>query len=105
MTCEFCGRDPYERTDSGTIVGVTCCDLGCAVYDSKSDDAEISVTSGELRDIAARISSLQWQVQRRDRAIEKLWKRRSAPAPGIIKTIREENEHDRADYIAQCQSD
>ena len=26
-------------------------------------------------------------------------------AAGIIKTIREENEHDRADYIAQCQSD
>lgn len=26
-------------------------------------------------------------------------------ASGIVKTIREENAHDRADYIAQCQSD
>lgn len=26
-------------------------------------------------------------------------------AAGIVKTIRNENAHDRADYIAQCQSD
>ena len=26
-------------------------------------------------------------------------------ARGIVGTIREENAHDRADYIAQCQSD
>lgn len=26
-------------------------------------------------------------------------------AAGIVKTIQDENAHDRADYIAQCQSD
>lgn len=80
-TCAFCGRDPYEYVDVGVgsvPVAVTCCELGCAVYDHRNnDDAEIPITSKELREMAAKVSQLQWQIERRDRTIGKLWKRRA----------------------------
>ena len=80
--CSFCGRDPYEYVDIGVgmeRVAVTCCELGCAVYDHRNDDAaEITVTSAELREMAAKVSQLEWQIERRDRTISKLWKRRRA---------------------------
>lgn len=79
--CAFCGRDPYEYVDIGVgmeRVAVTCCELGCAVYDHRnSDDAEIPVTSKELREMAAKVAQLQLQIERRDRTIGKLWKRRA----------------------------
>jgi len=78
--CAFCGADPYEYVNNGIglePVAVTCCELGCAVYDHRYDDAaEITVTSAELREIASRIAAQDWQIKRRDNLIEKVWKRR-----------------------------
>jgi hypothetical protein len=28
MTCPFCGRDPFHRSDMGEALAVDCCDLG-----------------------------------------------------------------------------
>ncbi len=82
--CAFCGLDPYEYVHNGVgmeRVAVTCCELGCAIYDHRnSDDAEIPVSSKELREIATKVAQLQWQIERRDRTIGKLWKRRAASA-------------------------
>lgn len=73
--CAFCGCDPYEYVDIGVgveRVAVTCCALGCAVYDHRNhDDAEIPVALKELRDMAAKVSALQWQIERRDRLIDR----------------------------------
>lgn len=79
-TCAFCGHDPYEYVDIGVgreRVAITCCELGCAVYDHRIEDgAEVSISSNELRDIAYRIESMKHEMQRRDRIIAKLWTRR-----------------------------
>jgi hypothetical protein len=79
--CPFCTQDPYHYVDNGVgmeAVAVTCCDLGCAVYDHRNDDdAEITITSKELREIAGQIAAQRWQMERRDRLIERLWKRRA----------------------------
>lgn len=83
--CEFCGRDPFERVDvgfgsPGVAVAVTCCELGVSVYDHRNDaDAEMTVSVAELRKIAGTISGLRWQVERRDRTLGKLWRRRALP--------------------------
>jgi hypothetical protein len=75
--CAFCGHDPYEYVNNGVgyeRVAVTCCELGCAVYDHrKGDDAVIEITSKELREVAGKMANLQWQVERRNRTIEKLF--------------------------------
>ncbi len=81
--CAFCGNDPYEYVDIGVgmdRVAVTCCELGCAVYDHRhDDDAMISLTVKELREISGNIFDLRWQVVRRDKIIEKLFYHRKRP--------------------------
>lgn len=81
--CAFCGRDPYEYVNIGVgleRVAVTCCELGCAVYDHRNaDDVKIDVTSKELREISGQIIDLRWQVDRRNRIIEKLFYHRAKP--------------------------
>lgn len=61
--CAFCGHDPYEYVDIGVgfdRVAVTCCELACAVYDHRNDDdAEVSISIKELRDIAAEMARLR----------------------------------------------
>ncbi len=80
--CAFCGRDPYEYVDVGAgcvPVAVTCCELGCAVYGRRDQpESELTICAGDLSDIAGTIGQLQWQIQRRDRLIEKLWNKRRA---------------------------
>lgn len=79
--CAFCGRDPYEYVDNGVgmeRVAVTCCELGCATYDHRDNpDHEIVVTVADLRDMANKLHALEWQVERRNRTIGKLWLRRN----------------------------
>lgn len=78
--CAFCGRDPYEYVDVGVgmvPVAVTCCEFGCAVYDHRNaPETEVTLTVADLANIAGRVSNLEWQSERRNRLIEKLWKLR-----------------------------
>lgn len=82
--CVFCGHDPYHYVDNGVgmeRVAVTCCDLGCAIYDHRNDgNAEIAISVKELQDIAGKLAQRQWEVRRRDMLIEKMWKRRHRTA-------------------------
>jgi hypothetical protein len=77
--CAFCERDPQEQSPLGSQA-VTCCELGCAIYDHRNeDDVLIEVGTKELRQISDHILDLRWQVERRNRIIEKLFYHRSKP--------------------------
>lgn len=74
--CAFCGCETRELIGSQYVVN--CCDLGHAAI-CKKPETEVTITAGELSDIMDRLSNAEWQVERRNGIIEKLWKRRSAP--------------------------
>lgn len=85
-TCAFCGRDPYHREDvgfgsPGVAVAVTCCDAGILAYGRGSLDQAMEFSAADIREIAAKIETLRWQVERRDRAIAYLLKRRKRLDP------------------------
>ena len=78
-TCAFCGHDPYHYEHNGLgyeAVAVTCCEMGCIVYGRHGDDKDVTVTVGELRELAGKIANLKWDQHRRNSVIEKLWDRR-----------------------------
>lgn len=81
MTCAFCGLDPYHREDVGpglVPVAVNCCELGILAYGRGSPDDEATVTAAEVREIATKIAGMEWQIERRNRFIAKLWPMRVA---------------------------
>jgi len=70
MTCVFCGRDPFHRTDSGEAVAVTCCDLGDLLYrGARANPEEVTIGWEDFATIGERLGD-----QRRiiDRALELL---------------------------------
>jgi len=75
--CVFCGGETRELIGSQSVVN--CCDLGYAAICQKPD-TEVTITAGELADIMGRLANAEWQIERRNSTIEKLWKRRAAHA-------------------------
>lgn len=75
--CVFCGCETRELIGSQSVVN--CCDLGYAAICRKPDE-EVTITAGELAEIMHRLASTEWQVERRNAIITKLWKRRVAHA-------------------------
>lgn len=88
-TCAFCGCDPYHREDVGfgglgVAVAVTCCEAGILAYGRGSPDETMEITAAEIREISAKISALEWKVERREHLIGRLWhrkRRRPNPQP------------------------
>ena len=57
-TCPFCGRDPYHYVDNGVgmeAVAVTCCELGCALFDNR-DKETVTVAHDDLCRIGQRLA-------------------------------------------------
>lgn len=71
--CVFCRMETRELIGSQSVVN--CCDLGYAAICMKPD-SEITIAAGELADIMSRIADTEWQVERRNKTIERLWWRR-----------------------------
>jgi hypothetical protein len=75
--CAFCGCDPYHYVHNGLgmeAVAITCCDLGCAVYDHRNDpDAELSVTVHDLGEIATRVSYMAAKLEAYESKYGEIW--------------------------------
>lgn len=84
-TCPFCGCNPFHYVDNGIgmeAVAVTCCDLGDMYFRGARPeiDGDVTMDADTFRDVGRRIKDLEWQVERRDRLIGMLFKRRNGTA-------------------------
>lgn len=55
--CPFCRCDPYHYVDIGVgreAVAVTCCELGCALFDSRGQDT-VTIDRDDFLEIANRL--------------------------------------------------
>lgn len=65
MTCPFCGRDPFHRSDMGEALAVVCCDLGDLYFRGARPEitSDVVIDPDDFRALGARIMGLQYELE------------------------------------------
>jgi hypothetical protein len=64
--CPFCGHDPYHYVDNGVgmeAVAVTCCELGCALFDHRNGQKPVELSWEEFTEVANTLGEKRRNIQ------------------------------------------